>query len=408
MEQEAALPVEFFYQDWSCRQPDFLWLYVLLAVKTNKMNKYLILMLLIQATISPVAGNPVVGQRPESPDYVIIPNPTVRNMETVLFLVRKGIFRVDTAKIRFLGVYHKEQAYDFSQSYAYLETDGGNLFDIEEASGELDAGTVYGENGCSGFFREIFRKSAGVIFLGGPDIQPALYGEENRYSEVTDPVRHLFEVSYAFHLLGGSRNTEFEPFLKKRPGYLVTGFCLGLQTMNVASGGSLYQDIPAQLYGKFTPEETLKTERKNLHRNYWQLISDDKQLMGINFHPIRFTNHPFFGKTIRGVRKTEPLIYSSHHQSPAKIGTGFEITALSPDGKVVEGVAHSAYPHVFAVQFHPEVPALYEEMELWKFSPDDQPESYYRIIGEKSVRFHRKYWNHISRCLEKSDKSANK
>ncbi len=366
------------------------------------MNKFLILMILIQAAFSLSAKKEKMPADGEAPVYVVVPNPTCQNIETLLFLVRKGIFQLDTGRLRFLGIYHSGQAYDFSQSRRFLEGEAGGLFLLEETDGGLDEQTVYGENGCSGFFREVFRKSAGVIFMGGPDIQPALYGEENSHSEVSDPVRHLFEVSLAFHLLGGSRDPQFRPLLARRPGYLVTGFCLGLQTMNVAAGGSLIQDIPARLYGKHTPAETLETDRLNLHRNYWQLLSADKKLMGINFHPLLFTHHPFFGKTIRLSKKTRPMVYSSHHQSPGELGTGFEITALSPDGSVIEGLVHRSYPHVFAVQFHPEVPALYENRESWKFCPQDNPETFHRIIGNGGVRFHRKYWRHIGDCLERS------
>ncbi len=59
------------------------------------------------------------------------------------------------------------------------------------------------------------------------------------YSETTDPGRHFFEVSFLFHLLGGSRNESFKPLLDENPGYMVTGFCLGMQSMNVATGGIL-------------------------------------------------------------------------------------------------------------------------------------------------------------------------
>lgn len=129
--------------------------------------------------------------------------------------------------------------------------------------------------------------------------------------------------------------------------------------------------------------------------------------MGINIHPIGFTNHPFFPERVRISRKFAPLVYSSHHQSSARIGTGFEVTALSPDGKVVEGLAHQKYPHVFGVQFHPEVAAIYENREPVKFSPADTPQTIHEMIGKKSVRFHKKYWKFISRCIDKSHKQLN-
>jgi putative glutamine amidotransferase len=350
--------------------------------------------------------SPLFAQyQPEQPlhtqaPYIVIANPTVENIERILFLVQHKIFKVNPGKVKFLGIYHHDQVYDFNKSKELIEAKDLGIFDLQEVTGDITLDSVFKENGCSAAFREIFRKSKGAIFWGGTDMQTEIYGEKNQYSEVTDPARHLFEVSFAFHLLGGSRNPGFKPLLEQNPDYLVTGFCLGLQTMNVAAGGTLIQDIPAQVYGKFSAKETVEIDRNDLHRNYWQKLSDDKQLMGINLHTIQFTDHPFFSKSVKVSQKSQPRIYSSHHQSPGEIGTGFEITARSADGRIIEGLVHKRFPHVFAVQFHPEVPALYENRELWKFTPQDQPETYHRTIGRKSVSFHRKYWKYISACLK--------
>jgi putative glutamine amidotransferase len=175
-----------------------------------------------------------------------------------------------------------------------------------------------------------------------------------------------------------------------------------MQTMNVATGGTLIQDIPAEIYQANSPEETLKIGRTNLHRNYWQEISDDSLLMGINLHTIKFTDNPFFGEAVKVPKRWEPRVYSSHHQAADKLGMGLEVTAVSPDGKIVEGLAHSRFPNVFAVQFHPEVPGLYEDLYVRKFHPEDTPMSYNDIIGKQSVKFHEKYWGHISEVLRKA------
>jgi putative glutamine amidotransferase len=100
----------------------------------------------------------------------------------------------------------------------------------------------------------------------------------------------------------------------------------------------------------------------------------------------------------------EPLVYSSHHQAVKQVGKGIEVTALSPDGKVVEGIAHSHYQNVFAVQFHPEVPSLYKNHQKLKFSPSDRPETLHSLMDRKSLMFHRKYWQHISSILNSNSK----
>jgi putative glutamine amidotransferase len=129
--------------------------------------------------------------------------------------------------------------------------------------------------------------------------------------------------------------------------------------------------------------------------------------MGINFHPIQFTDHPFFGEYIKVEKTFQPKILSSHHQAIKKLGKNLEVTAYSPDGKIIEGIAHSTYPHVFAVQFHPEVPALYEDMELRKFHPSDSPDTYHHILGEKCVDFHKEYWKFVSKAMKNAVKAKN-
>jgi putative glutamine amidotransferase len=363
------------------------------------MNKFLLTMVFTGLLLPGTSLKGFSAEGDRVPHTVLLANPTANNLEIIRFLTSNGIFDVDRGTTRFIGIYHKDQAYDFSQSEAYIREHPGAGFSLVEVTGDLPEAQLFGENGCTAEFRRLFEGSSGVLFFGGPDIQPSIYKEENLGSVVTDPGRHAFEVSFLFHLLGGSPNPGFIPFLEEKRDYLVTGFCLGMQTMNVATGGTLFQDIPTQVYAKNGPQETLETDRENLHRNYWQEISDEKGLMGINFHTIRFTSHPFFTKKVKIPRHARPMVYSSHHQSPKDIGTGFEVTALSPDGKIIEGLSHRKYPHVFGVQFHPEVPALYEDREMWKFAPDDEPLTYHQIIGKANVRFHKKYWRHIAKCL---------
>ncbi len=339
------------------------------------------------------------GDFDKEKDFVILVNPTVGNLETVNFLVSRKLLDVDFDKVSFVGVYHTSQEYDFSKSADYIAKNNPDGYFLYEVRGALPEEALFHENECTADFRKIFENSIGVIFFGGQDIPPSVYGEENMYSETTDPGRHFFEISFLFHLLGGSRSVSFAPLLNENPEYLVTGFCLGMQSMNVATGGSLYQDIPAQIYGSFTPEDNVKIDRPDMHRNYWQEIYDDPKLMGINLHPVHFTKNSFFGTTVKLSKNLRPLVYSSHHQAVREPGRDMEVTALSNDGKVVEGLRHKKYPNVFAVQFHPEVPALYENRAEVRFSPADKPETLHRMLDSKSLRFHKKYWGHISAVI---------
>ena len=334
-------------------------------------------------------------------EYLILVNPTVGNIGVVEFLLKNRLLDIDLKKISLVGVYHSGQEYDFTKSAIHITQNGLTNWHLHEVKGPLKEEMVYKPNPCSDDFRKIFENSVGVIFFGGQDIPPSVYGEENWYSETTDPVRHFFEVSFLFHLLGGSRNATFTPLLKENPEYMVTGFCLGMQSMNVAAGGSLYQDIPAQIYESFSPETNVKIDRPNLHRNYWQNIREDPDFMGTNIHPVKFTSNSFFGSTVKVSKKLRPLVYSSHHQSVKDVAACFDVTALSDDGKVIEGIAHIRYPNVFSVQFHPEVSALYEDRSQVKFAPEDVPQTLHSMLDKNSLKFHKKYWGHISAVIMK-------
>ena len=334
--------------------------------------------------------------------YVILTNPTVRNLQTIQYLVHARLLDVQKGKTRFVGVYFDGQNYDFSQTKEYIKKNNLKNFYLQEVKGNLTEENLFEENDCTAELETIFANSVGVFFFGGPDIPPGVYNEENTHSVVTDPGRHYFETTFLFHLLGSFRNEKYEPLLNEKPGYLVTGFCLGMQTMNVATGGTLIQDIPEEIFGAENPKAILKTGRTNLHRNYWQEIVNDTLLMGINLHTIKFTDNPFFGEVVNVPKRWEPRVYSSHHQAAEKLGKGLEVTALSPDGKIVEGLAHRIYPNVFAVQFHPEVAGLYEDLYVRKFHPEDKPMTYNDIIGKQSVKFHQRYWEHISDVIRKA------
>ena len=334
--------------------------------------------------------------------YILLAHPTANNIETIEFLLTNNIFQLSDAE--FIGVYSSAESYDYNESIALISQPGMSRFHLQKVDGVEDSASIYTQNDWTKSFKNLFDHSVGIFFFGGPDIPPELYRQKNLYSEVTDPNRHSFELSFLFQLLGGKQNKDFIPFMKEKPGYFVTGFCLGLQSMNVATGGTLTQDIPAQTYGKTNAEEILKLKKDQLHRNYWPEVSEDTMLMGINFHPIQYTAHPFFLEKVKADKELNPMVLSSHHQSIYELGKDLIVTATSMDGQVIEGIQHRIYPNVFAVQFHPEVPDLYKEGEKLKFAPTDIPKSYFEILSESDREFHRQYWKAISRAIKSSVK----
>ena len=365
--------------------------------------KFTFTLVLVFSLASGFAQNFIESDFKPNKTYVLLAHPTVQNLETIQFLLQNNILKLPDAE--FIGVYSTAESYDYAKSVALLKKSEMGRFHLQKIDGAESAARIYGENGWTKVFRKLFDSSVGIFFFGGPDIQPEIYGQKNLYSEVTDPNRHSFELSLLFHLLGGKQNEAFFPFMTEKSGYFVTGFCLGLQSMNVATGGTLTQDIPIQTYQKKNAEENLKLNKDKLHRNYWQEITKDTLFMGINFHHIQYTAYPFFLKTVKANKDLKPLVLSSHHQSIDELGKDLIVTATSMDGDVIEGIHHRIYPNVFAVQFHPEVPALYKEGKKLKFAPGDTPKSYYEILSPEDREFHLKYWETISKAIKSSEKS---
>jgi len=335
--------------------------------------------------------------------YVLLAHPTVNNIETINYLLTNRILQLP--EIEFVGVYSVVENYDYSKSIELLKKPEMSRFHLQKLDGVMSLTQIYEQNEWSATFKKLFDQSVGIFFFGGPDIQPEIYRQRNVYSVVTDPNRHLFELSFLYHLLGGYQNEQFTPFIIEKPAWFVTGFCLGLQSINVATGGSLIQDIPAQTYKKMNAEETLKLKKDQLHRNYWQETTKDTSLMGNSFHQIEYTAHPFFSEKVKAPRNPKPLVLSSHHQSIDDLGKNLIVTATSMDGQVIEGIQHRLYENVFAVQFHPEVPELYKEGQKLKFAPTDSLKSFYEILSPEDREFHLKYWETISKAIKASIKA---
>ena len=335
--------------------------------------------------------------------YVLLAHPTVANIETINFLLTNHILQLP--EVEFIGIYSVAENYDYNQSVALLKKPEMSKFHLQKLEGVMSLTQIFEQNEWTTTFKKLFDHSVGVFFFGGPDIQPEIYKQQNLYSVVTDPNRHLFELSFLFHLLGGYQNEQFTPFLNEKPSYFVTGFCLGLQSMNVATGGSLTQDIPAQTYHKMNAEETLKLSKEQLHRNYWQEITKETLLMDNSFHQIVYTANPFFLERVKADKNLKPLVLSAHHQSIDDLGKNLIVTATSMDGQVIEGIRHRLYENVFAVQFHPEVSALYTEGKKLKFAPTDSPKSFFEILSPEDREFHVKYWETISKAIKTSIKA---
>ena len=169
-----------------------------------------------------------------------------------------------------------------------------------------------------GAAREILARVDGVVLTGGEDVEPSRYGQERLpQCGASNAGRDATEMA----LVRAARDLKL-PLL---------AICRGPQLLNVALGGTLFQDIPSQVEGAL--EHNARDERAS------------------RIHPV--TVEP--GSRIAdAVQATELSVNSLHHQSVRDIAPPLRVTAVAPDG-VVEGIeAADDDWWAIGVQWHPE------------------------------------------------------
>ncbi len=331
-----------------------------------------------------------------SPDTQVIAicYPTMYSLRSVLALQREGF--LPTEKFLVVGVYYEKESSDYQSARRYVDINGlKKNFRFHEVRGELNPQNIYRENGCSGEFALIFHKSQGIIFFGGADIPPELYGDKTSLlTELRTPYRHYFELSFIFHLLGGYQNGEVEPLLEERTAYPVLGICLGEQSLNVGTGGTLIQDIWDEVYDKENVEDVLRLGKERWHNNPWIRLRPLDGLLHYNMHRIRLKEDGTLVQELALPPEATPYVVSSHHQAVKKLGKDLRVIATSLDGKVVEAVAHQRYPNVLGVQFHPEFSILYDREKKVRIRPDDEPFTLRSVLENNppSYLFHQRLW----------------
>ncbi|MEN8226779.1 MAG: gamma-glutamyl-gamma-aminobutyrate hydrolase family protein [Bacteroidota bacterium] len=341
-------------------------------------------------------------QSVDGQDTLLLFHPTAYNLEEVQHLIDEGIFNMDGYHL--LGVYHEQETYDYEKARAYIELHQDQHVSIRGIKGSLNPGNLFGENTCSSQFKHLFSISKGALFMGGPDIPPAVYNEPvHLLTSVTDPFRHYCEASYLFHLLGGSQNLTWEPFMEQEKRYLISGICLGMQTLNVATGGTMVQDIPTEMFGIWIAEDILLLPPDQMHRNYADKVNSGCEApTSYHFHHVKLEKRALLTRGIGFKSKSEPLVLSSHHQALEKLGKGWVIAATSMDGKIIEAIEHDRYPHVFGVQFHPEKPGLFDPSIEHPSTCNSTINFQEAIKNTDSYTFHKAYWKHLGDVLQKS------
>ena len=345
----------------------------------------------------------LVSFQGQSQHRLVLLHPTVGNIENMEWMVENKI--IDIPDVEMVGVYYAKEAYDYSASEKYLAEHSLKNYKLHKIEGQLKPEDIYRENSCTPAFRKLFEESDAILFFGGPDIPAAIYREEqNLLTVVTDPFRHYFETSLFFHLIGGSRNADFKPFLAEKSDFIIRAFCLGMQTMNVAAGGTLIQDIPLEIYHLNTLEKVAAQPFENQHRSYTTPLYPLDDLWGGNFHPISISKAGYLSEIAALSGATTPKVLSYHHQAVGEKGAGLNVTATSVDGKVIEGLQHVKFKNVVGVQFHPEPSVLYNSKSKLTtvagspFSPNEL------LVKSNSLSFHKLFWKDFSEKVKQNKK----
>ena len=171
----------------------------------------------------------------------------------------------------------------------------------------------------------------GFCFTGGVDVDPARYNEEKheKCGEV-QPMRDALELLAVPHILSSGKP--------------VMGICRGAQLINIALGGTLYQDIPTMIPDCLVHRQT---ETRYEYSHSTRVLSDTPlaELLG----------------------EGEVRINSFHHQSIKDLGDGLVPMALDSDG-VVEAVYYKGGSYMMLYQWHPECLCGRDEGEMRLFA----------------------------------------
>ena len=180
---------------------------------------------------------------------------------------------------------------------------------------------------------DILKRLDGVLFTGGGDVNPARYrGQNHPKVGGVDDDRDRVELE-----LFKKIRTDGMPFF---------GICRGIQVINVAMGGTLYEDIADQ----YSPGSNGQEIRHDCH-----MIHPRDYLA----HKVRVEAGSQLEKILG---RPEVEVNSLHHQGIMNLAEGLRATAWAPDG-LIEGFELTGYPFGLAVQWHPEWLQAYEPMQ---------------------------------------------
>ncbi|MFZ6718592.1 gamma-glutamyl-gamma-aminobutyrate hydrolase family protein [Undibacterium sp. Ji49W] len=166
--------------------------------------------------------------------------------------------------------------------------------------------------------RDYARHLDGLVLQGGADVAPESYSQQSTRPEWSgDRTRDMYELELLHEFIETDK-----PLL---------GICRGCQLLNVAFGGSLYQDIA--------------TEVPNA-------IAHVNDLYDQNGHELQFTAQSSLAQLFPPMATAR--VNSIHHQSIKNLGRDIMVEAVSPEDNIVEAIRYQKAKFVVGLQWHPE------------------------------------------------------
>jgi putative glutamine amidotransferase len=165
----------------------------------------------------------------------------------------------------------------------------------------------------------------GLVLTGGGDVAPAKYGElPHSTIEEAEPGRDDFELALIS--------------MARKQGLPILAICRGAQVLNVAYGGTLFQDIPSQVPGALPHKLEIPPHQA------FELA-----------HEIWLDKDTILSKLMRErLSDTDACeVNSRHHQAVRQIAPGLIVSATAPDG-VIEAIEDPTAGFCLGVQWHPE------------------------------------------------------
>ncbi len=165
----------------------------------------------------------------------------------------------------------------------------------------------------------------GIFLAGGHDVDPSEYKEEkNEHTCNIDKGRDTVELMLVR--------------LAREQGIPLLGVCRGMQVMNVALGGSLWQNIKKEM-----PGGTMH----DYHYDEGGVLLPRSRIS----HSVSVQNESTFSRIVGA---DTLAVNSLHHQGIKKLGDELVAGAICPDDGLVEGIELPKHPFFIGVQWHPE------------------------------------------------------